>query len=299
MSVTKAESKKDPAFTFLRGIIMKKTISARPGRRMYALLLAAVLLCPAAMSGCTGDKAPADTAGETKQAARWQDSIEYDSTLSPDGKTVFLYAVSRGKITLWDKNSEKAYPVVLKYDSTADDATDRLETADINGDGYEDIRLVYSESDTGISYNLWLWDADSERYTYCNNYRKIENPESADGGKTVTCHADKGAFGEITQTYTFNDTCGIDLMSSSVDDPDAVAAAICGGLGFGGITASGAPITIGGTKCSLYTAGDKEFLAYTDESVWYASPKDTSEYYEVKYDGGAYSLGEKVEATSK
>ena len=69
--------------------------------------------------------------------------------------------------------------------------------------------------------------------------------------------------------------------------------------GFGGITASGAPITIGGTKCSLYTAGDKEFLAYTDESVWYASPKDTSEYYEVKYDGGAYSLGEKVEATSK
>ena len=55
---------------------------------MYALLLAAVLLCPVAMSGCKGDKAPADTAGETKQAARWQDSIEYDSALSPDGKTV-------------------------------------------------------------------------------------------------------------------------------------------------------------------------------------------------------------------
>lgn len=294
MSVTKAESEKGPAFAFLRGIIMKNNISSRPLRKIYALILAAALLCPAVMSGCKSDKAPNGTAGETKRAARWQDSIEYDSTLSPDGKTVFLYAVSRGKITLWDKNSEKAYPVVLKYDSTADDATDRLETADINGDGYGDIRLVYSESETGTSYNLWLWDTNAGRYTYCNNYRKIENPESADGGKTVICHTDTGAFGKITQTYTFNDTCGIDLTSSSADDPDAVAAAICQGLGFDGITASGAPITVGGTECRLYTAGDGEFLAYTDESVWYASPKDTSEYYEVKYESGAYSLGEKV-----
>lgn len=102
-----------------------------------------LILCALLMFSC--QKAEEGSETEETREKNWRDSIEYEGSFYVSDGIKYLYAVKKGKITLWDDSKDGNVKQELSYDSTAEDVADRLERIDENGDGYTDLRLIYDE----------------------------------------------------------------------------------------------------------------------------------------------------------
>ena len=260
-----------------------------------------LILCALLMFSC--QKAEEGSETEETREKNWRDSIEYEGSFYVSDGIKYLYAVKKGKITLWDDSKDGNVKQELSYDSTAEDVADRLERLDENGDGYTDLRLIYDEGENCVRYNLWVWDIKNSRYSLCSNYKNIENPEKGTEPGTIIGTFYSEDFGTLKKTFTFNSTCGIDQTSSEILERDALAEKIGAGLGLDTLRLSDNTVTVDKLKCTLYIASgdgsDTAYLVCSDESKWYADVGCTGEYRAVNGDGeGNYSLSERAAENS-
>lgn len=235
---------------------MKKTV--------FAALAAALLL-----TSCGGgDKNPADT---TEQD--WRNRIEYEGSFYVDRETKLLYANDKGKITLWDNGGSGSVLQTVEYDTYVNDAADRVETEDFNSDGFTDLRVVYSESDEGVCYNLWLWSQKDMKFTECRPYRNILSPETTEDGKILGTK-NGATFGKLETVYSFTDELSIEAESFGISEDLAVADSIIKLICQTPTTVekSEGHATIDGVTCPVFNVihedSSEDYLAYNDKGEW-------------------------------
>ena len=133
---------------------MKKMLFA------MAAVLVAICLASCGAEGKTEEET-------TQQKEDWRNTIEYEGSFFVNEGKKMLYALDKGSITIWDNAGEGTALQVIKYDTSVSDAIERIEKEDYNGDENTDIRIIYSESEKGTRYNLYLWSDKAGRFVEC------------------------------------------------------------------------------------------------------------------------------------
>ena len=260
-------------------------------KKLLVLLTAFTII--ASMTACQ-DETKANE--ETTAGGDWRNKIEYEGNFYVNRDTKLLYALDVGTITLWDNGGNGEQLQVLEYNSAESGAIESLEIEDFNGDGDCDISTVFSESEEGSKYNLWLWDSANGKYKECKAYRNVNNPVISEDKTTVTGKLDKGIFGTVVSTYTFTEELGIELTATAIDSSDRIAKAISNAL----VNASEVALTEGvaniqGVPCTVYAASsDGEqtaYIAHTTDSYWYIDSGCVGVYRMINDTDGKYTAG--------
>lgn len=261
---------------------------------MKRFLCAAALICTAAVLLSCGDKGkPKDTSGDG--TVDWHNKIEYEGSFYVNKDTKLLYALDRGTVTLWDDAGSGSVLQVLKYETAADDAMERMETPDADCDANRDIRIVYKDAPEGSYYNLWLWNTQKGKFDACSLYKSLCNPVHNDDG-TVTAAFDKGVFGTVVKVYGFDETRSLSEISSVLTDEEAVATRLAGLLGLGAAKPADSSVTVENAACSAYITYDGEgetgYLSCSPDGDWYADMYHIGGLYRIlEADGDDISLG--------
>lgn len=258
-------------------------------KKLTAVLSFAVLLF--LLVSC-GDGKKADTEKETS-APDWRNLIEYEGSFYVDRETKILYANDTGKITLWDNGGYGDVLQEIEYDTLVPDAVDRMETDDVNADGYADIRIIYREDGNDSYYNLWLWDAKEEKFAPCRSYRDIASPENTESGAIIGT-VDLGDRGILRTEYGFDENFVLVPGDFIITNADEIAVKICDAL-FAGAAPEEAPgkAKINGASCPVYKipADSGAFLAYSADGEWFADVGCIGFYRAVNAENGKYALG--------
>ena len=237
-------------------------------KKIFILILAISLLFT--LASCKGEDG--DKEAETTLKTDWRNTIEYEGSIFVNESTRLLYAFDTGSITLWDAAGNGNELQVLDYDTSVPDAIERVETEDFSGDGNRDIRIIYSESEKGTRYNLFVWSTKTGRYAECRRYNTLLDPVTDEEGNVTACE-DMGIFGTVTRVFDFNETSGLDQISVSISDPDAIAKKIAADTVGGEVKPAEGNSVIKGVECKAYivTDGEKElcYIAYSPESQWF------------------------------
>ncbi len=211
---------------------------------------------------------------ETEKELDWRDTIEYEGSFFVDETKKLLYALDIGSITLWDNAGDGTPLQIIEYDTAVPDAIERIEKEDFNGDGSCDIRIISGETEKGKTYRLWLWSSLSERYSECTLYASLVNPEMNEETGIIVSSKDTGIFGVVTRELVFNDTLGLDEISSTVNDPDKVAQTLADEICGGEVKLTDRIIWIDEVECAVYEAGSEAhpygYLAFSADGKWYA-----------------------------
>ena len=248
------------------------------------------------MTACGEDNKPDkdDTA-----APDWRNSIEYEGSFFVERERKLLYALDKGKIILWDNGGDGSILQTLEYDTSVEDAIDRMETEDINSDGFSDIRMLYSEKDGETEYSLWLWKDSELRFFECRAYRFVPNPETRDDGN-VNSSVVLNGFGTLERVYSFNAEGGLDEESFVITDATSVANTLGSALlpDFAGVMPADGNATVDECTCPTFAitdkAGTESYLAYSNEGVWYVDTSGLGLYRTVTLENGTYKKGEYV-----
>ncbi len=256
---------------------------------VVAVLLAACL----ASCGSDGKKEE-----ETTQKSDWRNTIEYEGSFFVNESKKMLYALDKGSITIWDNAGDGKELQVIEYDTSVSDAIERIEKEDYNGDNNNDIRIIYSESEKGTRYNLFLWSDKAGRFVECRLYNSITNPVfDAESGHIVGVD-DKGIFGKVITHYSFNENSGLDAVSSSIDNVDGIAKMVAASVGGDNIEKIVNAVTVDEKPCEGYyvNAGSKRiaYIAHTAESQWYVDKGCCGLYRHAVESEGAVALGDYV-----
>ena len=237
---------------------------------------------------------------ETTAKKDWRNTIEYESSFFVNETKKMLYALDKGSITLWDNAGEGNILQVIEYDTSVSDAIERIEKNDFNSDGNCDIRIIYSESERGTKYNLFLWSERAGRFVECQLYNTIMNPVYDSEAAVVVGVENKGVFGTVTTQYAFNESSGLVVVSVTIGDLEGVASSISATVGGDRIEKIVTEFTVNELPCNGYYvySGDKRiaYIAYTEESVWFVDEGCCGLYREVKEESEKIALGDYVGA---
>ncbi|MBQ7835661.1 MAG: VCBS repeat-containing protein [Clostridia bacterium] len=236
---------------------------------------------------------PSDT---TASLSDWRNSIEYESFFFVNSETKLLYALDVGSITLWNNAGDGTVLQTIEYDSAASNAIESIEFKDVNLDGHSDIMNLYSETDTGKKYNLWLWDAASGKYVECKMFRGINDPVISEDGKTVSGEEDMGVFGTVLKVYNITDALMLEEASVTMTNANDIAAAISADILEGAdITKADGAATIDEVSCPVYyverDGARIAFLAYSFEGHWYLDEGCKGIYRLINNTDGTYVKG--------
>lgn len=185
-------------------------------------LTALILVCLLTLSLCAcggGDEKETTAATKTD----WRNTIEYEGSFYVNSKVKVLYALDKGSVTIWDNAGNGNVLQTINYNTSVSDAIERIEKKDFNADGSCDLRIIYSENESGTRYNLFLWSENTKRFAECRLYNEITDPVIDESTGEVIGVYDNGIFGVLTCRYAFNENCGLDLIESSVGDMTEVA----------------------------------------------------------------------------
>lgn len=229
-------------------------------------------------------------------SADWRNTIAYEGSFRVNENTKLLYALDTGTVTLWDDAGEGDVLQTLRYDTTVNDALERFERRDVNGDGNADIRIVYSEGDGGSTYNLWLWNQSDGRYTECPAYRLIRDPDNDTEGHRVLESRDTGGLGILKNTYVFTENLGLELETSVLEGETQAAESVAQGLaGASSIREAEGSATVNDETCKVYVAsgegGDTAYIAISPTAQWYIDIGCVGAYRTVSCRDGSYSAG--------
>lgn len=258
----------------------------------FALLFSALLL----ISCGKGNDAEKESG---TAAPDWRNLIEYEGSFYVDRDTKLLYANDTGKITLWESAGDGEILQEIKYDTLAPDAVDRMETEDINSDSFSDIRIIYRETESGNSYNLWLWSEKLGKFVECRQYREITSPETAEDGSIVG-RTHNGSFGVLETVYRFDENGGLAPQSFKISDDEIIAEEIFAGLSEKAalIAPAEGKATVNSCSCPVFTAKDSlsgeilAYIAYSDTGEWFFDGGCTGFYRSVvSADNGGFGLG--------
>lgn len=259
------------------------------------LTAAAVIIAAACLFSCSGtsSKAEETTAPREKD---WHNSIEYEGSFYVNETTKLLYSLDRGTVTLWDDKGSGSVLQTLKYDSTVDDAMERLEFFDANFDGNTDIRIIYDET-YGNRYNLWLWNENKGQFDMCKKYKDIIDPEPNSDEGVIISLTSNGIFGILDKRYSFDEHMNLTEVSAVVINESEVAYKIAGLLSLGSITYAENNIAIDKLDCVTFTAKDNTgnitgYLAYNPDGVWYADMGGLGFYRVLTDEGGSIGFAE-------
>lgn len=259
------------------------------------IVLGLCILLVLPLTAC-GEKTKAEDTTSTKQVTDWRNQIEYDGSFYVSKEIKLLYSLDKGTITLWDDSGTGEKLQTLTYDTAAADAIENLTREDINGDGYADLQTVYSETQEASCYNLWLWDASGGKYVPCAAYRLVKNPVPDPVSGTVSSVLETEGFGTVRTAYQFSEDLSLELASQTVEGADEVAAEISRTfIGDTALSLFDGEITVEGEACTVYTAGNGAYIAYTSDANWYADINRLGLYRAVEWDGTGYTLGHYME----
>lgn len=233
-----------------------------------------VFLLVLAAFGLFACKSQEGNSKEPSAESDWHNTIEYEGSFFVNEKLKVLYALDRGVITLWDNGGNGEVMQTVKYDTSVADAIERIEKKDINADGNCDIRIIYSEDEKGARYTLFLWSDVVKGFVECTPYKEITDPVHDSEAGTVTGVWDKGAFGTVTKMFAFNESSGMDIMSTTVSDPEGTAILIAGSFSEGEPAAYDWKPVINGEECvysyACVVGGEPvTYIAGTEDSDWY------------------------------
>ncbi len=261
-------------------------------KKIISVLL--VLFALFILASCTTDDEPAVTTGNTD----WRNTIEYEGAFYVNEKTRVLYAFDKGSITLWDNAGSGNVLQTIEYDTSVADAVERIEKEDINGDGNCDIRVIYSESEEGTRYNLFLWSEKTGRFAPCRIYSEITDPVIEENTGYVIGVWDMAPFGIVTKKYEFNENCGLDLVESIVSEPQKTAVTIATTFDDSVVSVSPASgkATIEGETCDAFVANTVAktvaYITYTADGRWYMDKGCFGFYREVLAEDGNIVFGD-------
>ncbi len=237
-----------------------------------------------------------NTPKDTKKETDWRNTIQYESSFFVNSETRLLYALDTGKITLWDNDGEGNVLQTIEYDTSVPDAIERIEKEDFNGDGNCDIRIIYSESQRGSTYRLWLWNTIAKSYSLCQGYSSLVDPFFDEEKGCIISTEDHGYFGTVTKEFIFNETLGIDEISSTVNDAQITAQKIADETAGGTVSKLEGATTIGNETCLVYAASDEfrelAYIAHSSESDWYIDDGCNGFYRILKSENGSLVLGD-------
>ncbi len=257
------------------------------------LALAMLIMLPSCQKE---DAKPEETKGNTD----WRNSIEYEASFFVNSETKLLYALDKGKITLWDNKGNGEALQVLEYSSAEAGAIESIETRDIDLDGSLDIINLYSENDNGMKYNLWLWSSELGKYQECKLYRSINDPVVSEDGTTVTGTEDKGDFGIVETVYTFGEAASLTETSKEVINSDEIAQRICADIigsesGDTVLTKTEGTAFIDDIVCTVYAPATQQsqiaYIACSPNANWYIDDGCRGVYRLVDCAEGKYSKG--------
>ena len=232
---------------------------------------------------------------ETTKKSDWRNTIQYESSFFVNEELRFLYAFDKGTITLWDNAGNGEVFQVIEYDTGVADAIERIEKEDFSGDGNCDIRIIYSESEAGTRYTLWLWSENTNKFVQCRLYSSITDPVIDEATGHVLGVEDKGVFGSISREYAFNDKSGLDVVKSTFSETDSVANNLAKELyGAQAVKSEGA-VTINGKRCEFYTVtGELGYIAFDEDLCWYTDRACRGFYREIEQKDSKVTFGSYV-----
>lgn len=260
-------------------------------KKIISVLL--IIITAALLFSCGEDeREKSDTTAREKD---WRNSIEYEGSFYVNEHKKLLYALDKGSVTLWDNGGTGEVLQTLKYDSAVSDVMSKVETEDFNGDGNRDVRIIYSDTEKGKNYSLWLWSEEDGSYSKCAQYSLIMNPTAIDE-KTVSGEVSLGIFGTLKKVYAFGEGTELDLVEITLEGADTVAAAIAEAFVSGEVYPAEGVATVGDVECTAYVVrdGDKEtaYIAYDDDANWYIDTSLKGLYRALYEDGGKFVLGD-------
>ncbi len=259
------------------------------------LAIASFILASLMLFSCSSGSGKEDETTAPREKD-WHNSIEYEGSFYVNETTKMLYALDRGTVTLWNDKGSGNVLQTLKYDSTADDAMERVEFFDANFDGNTDIRIIYDETN-GNRYNLWLWNENKFQFDMCTKYKDIIDPEpDADEGVIISL-TNNGIFGVLDKRYSFDEHMNLTEVSAVVLNDSEIAYKIAGLLSLGSITYAENNISIDKLDCVTFTAKDNSgnitgYLAYNPDGVWYADMGGLGFYRVLTDQGGDIGFAE-------
>jgi len=173
----------------------------------------------------------------------------------------------------------------------------RFKKEDFNGDNNCDIRIIYSESEKGTRYNLFLWSDKAGRFVECMLYNTITDPVYNSETGEITGVTDKGVFGKVTKTYCFNSSSGLDELTCTIEGVDSVAATVAKAIGGESVERIVNTVTVDEKECTAYSviSGGKKvgYVAATPDSVWYVDAGCCGLYRETgESESGEVLLGD-------
>lgn len=263
---------------------------------MKKILLAAIALITVLCLFSCGSEGKKEE--ETTAKTDWRNTIEYESAFFVNESKRMLYALDKGSITIWDNAGDGKILQVIEYDTSVADAIERIEKEDFNGDGNCDIRIIYSESEKGSRYNLFLWSEKAERFVECQLYKTITNPVYDESTGNIIGVTDKGVFGTVTRLYAFNEGSGLDEVSVQIGDLEKVVLTMAGAVGGDRVENIVNSFTVNDIPClGYYVYSGAEmiaYVAYTADSQWYADEGCLGLYREIREEGAKPVLGDYV-----
>ncbi len=263
--------------------------------KKIAVILIAVLMS-IGLVACSGESEKTE---ETTKESDWRNTIEYEGAFFVNENTRLFYAFDKGSITLWDSAGSGEVLQVIEYDTTVSDAIERIEKEDFDADSNCDIRIIYSESEEGTRYSLWLWSTVTGKFAECRLYNSITDPIFDPETGNIVGVEDKGVFGTVTKRYAFNDTSGLDEISCEMSDPASVAEAVNSATVEGTLQPAEGTAVIENVECSVYIAysGSETiaYIAHTPDSKWYIDNGCLGFYRAVKDEEGAIVVGDYVD----
>lgn len=266
--------------------------------KKIAVIIVAAIAALICLTSCGEAKPAVDTAPSSPNED-WRNTIEYEGSFFVNKGLKMLYALDTGSITLWDNGGDGTPFQTLSYDTSVSDAIEQVETGDFSGDGNGDIRVIYSESEKGKRYTLFLWNEGTKKFAECRLYSTITDPIFNSEDCTVSGEWDLGIFGKVTKTYAFNETSGLDEVGIVLHDAEGVANKIAADTVGGTVTLSENHVTIDNKKCTLYIASEfganSAYIVHTPEGEWYIDEYCFGFYRECLDNGeGTVTLGKYV-----
>lgn len=258
---------------------------------MIAMLFALSLLL--FLPSCDKSDTPPDDTTATKD---WRNAIEYEGNFYVNSQTKLLYSLDRGTITLWDNSGDGSVLQELEYNSAEDGAIESLTVEDINLDGNNDMKTIYSETEAGKKYNLWLWDATNGKYVSCKGFRAVNDPVVSEDGKTVSGIEDKGIFGRIETVFSFTEDLALEQVSGIITNETEIASAVSDAL-LGGepVEKTENLIEINEEKCTVYTVGTGDskagYIVCSPSAFWYIDRGCVGVYKNITDSAGTYKEG--------
>ena len=132
------------------------------------------LLCFSMLAGCgsSGDKLSDPDAIEAYGIMIWDNKL-IDVCFTHDREKIYIY-YDDGKYALFETVD---LPVDDFRDGDNDWRISSVETDDLTGNGYSDLWVYISHSDTSESSILWTWSDDASRFVYhqASSYFNIRN----------------------------------------------------------------------------------------------------------------------------